>query len=753
MSSQNGAGTIVRFLWLRPAAFVSCRHLLRWKLPKVKEEPEPSIKQEPEEIQIVIVKTEADEDKSCVFDPKEETGAEDPLTHSDSEEHTDSSEVAPLTPKRSYAMIPPDAELQDHTPYSCSECGRSFKKKAYVRQHMLSHSDERPHKCPECGKTFKMKKNLKLHMMYFSEARPYSRSEFTARRSNATPPTEKPHKCSLCPRGFPRKDDLNEHLKTRHHMCTVCDEIFPNRSKLKKHLRSYKRERRKDPVLPPGPVFCSICGAGFVEKSDLSLHMRSHGLDKPHPCSFCELRFYLECDLTLHRTQNHPVCRVCGEQFVNHYLLRKHADTHLFTHSCSECGQKFKSLLCLNKHKANHALQQKNRAFYSSSEQRSYSCLHCGQSFSCKLYLDVHMEVHKGQERELETQSCSDCGKSLKNESQMLIHSGQKRRQCLDCWKAFMRTSHLKEHEFLHSQQQQQLRADESEKQHKVFSCSECGKTFPSGARLKRHAAVHSCHVQSGADAQKLHRCSDCGKSFSQETVLQKHKLLHSRKNPENVKKLKEKRFALKRSLKNRLTGRHHTCSGCDSTFPDGVKEHVRSGGAADQSVLKPYSCSEQKGSLHAHRSRRCGGKPHECRERGGRFGRLCDVKRHMSSHGGEKPYRCSVCGRSYEQKGGLAKHFRQKHVRPGSVGLTDPGQKQTDPGQDQTDPGQKQTDPGQKQTDPGQMRRLQNQTDPRRQDQTDPGHTRHTRRQKHLTLIQKCLTQAVTVKLHRIQL
>ncbi|KAK7930345.1 hypothetical protein WMY93_006740 [Mugilogobius chulae] len=152
--------------------------LARWKL-KEEPEPEPSIKQEPQEIQIVSVKSEADEDKSCVFDPKEETGAEDPLTqfHSDSEEHTDSSEEAPLTPKRSYAMIPPDAELQDHTPYSCSECGKSFKIKSRLQQHMISHSDERPHKCPECGKMFKDKSNLNKHITTHTEARPYSCSE------------------------------------------------------------------------------------------------------------------------------------------------------------------------------------------------------------------------------------------------------------------------------------------------------------------------------------------------------------------------------------------------------------------------------------------------------------------------------------------------------------------------------------------------------------------------------------------------
>ncbi|KAK7930365.1 hypothetical protein WMY93_006760 [Mugilogobius chulae] len=118
--------------------------------PKEEPQPEPSIKQEPEEFHIVVVKTEgeADEDKSCELheEKREETEAgcsSDPLTqfHSDSEEHTDSSEEAPLTPKRSYAMIPPDVELKDHRPYSCSECGKSFKWKSRLQQHMLTHTD------------------------------------------------------------------------------------------------------------------------------------------------------------------------------------------------------------------------------------------------------------------------------------------------------------------------------------------------------------------------------------------------------------------------------------------------------------------------------------------------------------------------------------------------------------------------------------------------------------------------------------
>ncbi|KAK7930344.1 hypothetical protein WMY93_006739 [Mugilogobius chulae] len=324
-----------------------------WKL-KEEPEPEPSIKQEPQEIHIVSVKSEADEDKSCVFDPKEETSAEecgagaeecgaeaeecgaeaeecgaeaeecgaeaeecgaeagcssDPLTqfHSDSEEHTDSSEEAPLTPKRSYAMIPPDAELQDHRPYSCSECDKSFKTKSHLQQHMFSHTDERPHKCPECGKMFKDKSNLNKHITTHTEAR------LTAAQSVGRALRRRHIYSITCThtqtKGLAAAQSVGRALGgsliwsctssfTRQKSLTnvqfVCEQKFTNDEDLREHLRTHVDEGTAEAVtLKPyscsdlRPYSCSVCEKTFVNKHDLTCHMTVHSTERPHKCSEC----------------------------------------------------------------------------------------------------------------------------------------------------------------------------------------------------------------------------------------------------------------------------------------------------------------------------------------------------------------------------------------------------------------------------------------------------------------------------------
>ncbi|XP_069837980.1 oocyte zinc finger protein XlCOF7.1-like [Dendropsophus ebraccatus] len=227
---------------------------------------------------------------------------------------------------------------RDERPFSCSECGKSFKSKSSVIQHQITHKAERPFQCPECGKNFKNKSSLSMHERIHREEKPFS--------------------CSECGKSFRQKPGLfkhqSRHRKEKTFSCSECDRSFRQKSDLVIHQ---KRHRKDNPFL------CSECGKCYCLKSELIVHQKRHRKEEPFSCPECDRGFLQKASLIVHlrtHTGEKPhSCSECGKCFTQRSTLVRHMTTHTGEKpfSCSECGRCYSHKSALAQHKKRRHFQ------------------------------------------------------------------------------------------------------------------------------------------------------------------------------------------------------------------------------------------------------------------------------------------------------------------------------------------------------------------------------------------------------------
>ncbi|XP_055014381.1 gastrula zinc finger protein XlCGF57.1-like isoform X2 [Boleophthalmus pectinirostris] len=492
----------------------------RWEPLGLKEEPESSVKQEPQDFpfHMVTVKTEEEEDDEDKSSALHQTASEEPREEpngecgADSEEQTDSSEDTDRSEDYSPDQAPASRRFTQ-TPRHTSGAPRSGAPRSGAPRSGAPRSGA-PR--PGAGKT-------------------------------SVPQTERPHKCSVCERRFKEKPALTRHERHRHHVCPLCPKRYTNKTKLTAHLSHHVDEGAADrSILEEDglrPYGCSQCGKAFARKAHLGRHMIVHRAETRYKCSVCERDFKLMTRLREHmrtHTGEKPfVCPVCGKCFAQISTLSRH-QKHIH-HMCPVCKGIFSDMTELNQHLKSHLDDGTlDQSLLERKTIKLCRCSLCGKECKNKSNLQRHMFVHTGEK----PFSCSVCDEGFLCKFEVNQHLRFVHHVCPVCKEEFESDAHLTAHLRSHVEDGS-LDPELIERvNRKPYSCSMCGKEFNCKTAFRRHILVHS--------GERPFSCPVCEKTFTQKGTLKTHQKIHSGDRP-FVCSVCEKSFVTNSHLKTHL--------------------------------------------------------------------------------------------------------------------------------------------------------------------------------------------------------
>ena len=167
----------------------------------------------------------------------------------------------------------------DEPSICCNECGKLFKTKQGLENHMKLHRNMFNFKCTECEKSFVSIGLRTSHIKHVHMDSQFScsfcgklfRYKANMEWHTAIHTGEKKYNCKFCDRAFRtpklRKDHGNIHLGIRPYECKECPKKFTKSGGLHVHMKRHRNQ--KDHV-------CDNCNKGFIEPAGL----------RKHKCSF-----------------------------------------------------------------------------------------------------------------------------------------------------------------------------------------------------------------------------------------------------------------------------------------------------------------------------------------------------------------------------------------------------------------------------------------------------------------------------------